>query len=90
MKAFILDPHASFTHTIAGRVDVGMWTIGERTLVLATNLNYAAAEFDIASMPALRAKVRAGRVRQVLDSGARVEGSVIRLESVGTGGFVVG
>ncbi|KAI0742968.1 hypothetical protein C8Q80DRAFT_1221302 [Daedaleopsis nitida] len=90
MKAFILAPHASFAHAEAGRVDVGMWTVGGRTLVLATNLNYAAAEFDLASVPALKAKARAGRVRQVLDSGAHAEGGVIRLESVGSGGFVVG
>ena len=93
MKDFILHPHASFTHAVVDRVDVGLWTVGARTLVLATNLNYAQAKVDLSRIPevgrALAVKARL-RARQALDSGARLEGHVVRLESVGTGGFVLG
>ena len=85
MKAFILDPHASFTHAFEGRVDVGMWTVGARTLVLATNLNYAQAEFDLHSVG-----LNALGAVQVLDSGASLSGHTITLESVGTGAFILG
>lgn len=89
MKAFILDPHASFTHAVAGRVDVGMWTVGERTLVLATNLNYVQAKFDVGSVKGVGEKTRRDAT-QVLDSGATLDGETIVLESVGTGAWVLG
>ncbi|KAI0354196.1 hypothetical protein OH77DRAFT_1426229 [Trametes cingulata] len=85
MKDFILNPHATFEHVVANRVDVGLWTVGGRTLVLATNLNYATAHFDLSGL-ALKSLV----ARQVFDSGAKLSGHVITLESVGTGGFIVG
>lgn len=89
MKEFILSPRARFEHVVTDRVDVGLWTVGARTLVLATNLNYAPARFDLSRVRgglALQALV----ARQVLDSGAKLRGHVIELESVGTGGFIVG
>ena len=90
MKAFILDPHASFPQTHVGRVDVGLWTLSARTLVLATNLDYATAEFDLGAVQAgLDARAARGAV-QVLDSGAKQEGRKVMLESVGTGAFVLG
>lgn len=89
MKDFILNPHATFTHVVSDRVDVGMWTVGLQTLVLATNMNYAEAKFDLASVKRLAAKTLLG-AHQVLDSGASLKGHVITLDSVGTGGFIVG
>ncbi|KAI0702177.1 hypothetical protein C8Q76DRAFT_755941 [Earliella scabrosa] len=93
MKDVILHPHASFTHAVVDRVDVRPWTVGTRTLVLATNLNYAQAKVDLSRIPevarALAVKARL-RSRLTLDSGARLEGHVVTLESVGTGGFVLG
>ncbi|OSD00692.1 hypothetical protein PYCCODRAFT_1437014 [Trametes coccinea BRFM310] len=89
MKDFILNPSAKFEHASVNRVDVGLWTVGGRTLVLATNLNYAEAHFDLSSVGgglALKALIP----RQVLDSGAKLSGHVITLESVGTGGFILG
>ncbi|TBU60013.1 hypothetical protein BD310DRAFT_947601 [Dichomitus squalens] len=89
MKEFILSPQATFAHVVSDRVDVGLWTVGARTLVLATNLNYEAKVFDMRSVKGLAAKTLLG-TKQVLDSGAEVQGHIISLESVGTGGFVVG
>ena len=89
MKEFILCPEARFAHVVRDRVDVGMWTVGARTLVLATNLNYEAKEFDLRGVEGLEAKTLFG-TKQVLDSGAMVRGHVISLESVGTGGFIIG
>ncbi|KAI0633087.1 hypothetical protein C8Q77DRAFT_1272023 [Trametes polyzona] len=88
MKDFILNPHATFEHVVADRVDVGLWTVGGRTLVLATNLNYAPARFDLSHVRGLALKAPAAR--QVLDSGAKLHGHVLELESTGTGGFVLG
>ena len=89
MKEFILCPEARFAHVVRDRVDVGMWTVGARVLVLATNLNYEAKEFDLRSVEGLEAKTLLG-TQQVLDSGAKLCGHIISLESVGTGGFVIG
>ena len=88
MKDFILSPQATFEHVVTDRVDVGLWTVGGRTLVLATNLNYATAHFDLTSVGGLALKALFSK--QVLDSGAKLSGHVITLESVGTGGFILG
>ncbi|KAH9914061.1 uncharacterized protein BXZ73DRAFT_92854 [Epithele typhae] len=90
MKAFILHPHASFEHTVVSRVDVGSWTVGDRTLVLATNLNYAETKFDLSSLKMPVDADAVGHAKQVLDSGAKLEGRKIVLESVGTGAFILG
>ena len=93
MKDYILSPKATFRGFVSDRVDVGLWTVGTRTLVLATNLNYAQAKVDLSRIPevgrALAVKARL-RAKQTLDSGAWLEGHVVTLESVGTGGFVLG
>ncbi|KAI0087549.1 hypothetical protein BDY19DRAFT_994867 [Irpex rosettiformis] len=83
MKEFILDPTATFSHVKVDRIDVGFWTVGKQTLLLATNLNYAPKTFSLDG-------VHAGKnVRQVFDSGATVSGREIVLESVGTGAFIL-
>ena len=91
MKEFILNPAATFSHAVADGVDVGLWTVGAKTLVLATNVNYAEAKFDLSSagVYGLAARALLG-VKQVLDSGATIERHVVTFESVGTGGFIVG
>lgn len=84
MKAFILSPAAAVRRFTAGRVDVALWTVGPRTLLLATNMNYADASVPLADVPEVRGK----RVTQVLDSGAKVAGGAVALEATGTGGFI--
>ncbi|KAH9851271.1 hypothetical protein C2E23DRAFT_831811 [Lenzites betulinus] len=88
MKDFILNPKATFEHVETDRIDVGLWSADGRTLVLATNLNYATARFDLSSVRGLALKALVAR--QVLDSGAKLQGHVVELESVGTGGFILG
>lgn len=85
MKDFILSPTASFRGVVKNRVDVGLWTVGTQTLLLATNLNYANATLELAA--AGFGAVR--EVTQVLDSGATLSKGVISFESVGTGGFIL-
>ena len=83
LKEFILDPTATFSHVKVDRVDVGIWTVGKQTLLLATNLNYAQSTLNLDS-------VHAGQsVQQVFDSGASVSGREIVFESVGTGAFIL-
>ncbi|KAJ3558919.1 hypothetical protein NM688_g643 [Phlebia brevispora] len=87
MKEFVLNPVASFRHVVQDRVDVGLWTVGAQTLVLATNLNYEETTLSLA-----KAGVHAvGMARQVFDSGAtlNVHTGTIALSSVGTGGFIL-
>ena len=58
--------------------------------MLATNLDYATAEFDLGAVQAgLNARAARGAV-QVLDSGAKLEERKVVLEGVGTGAFVLG
>ncbi|THH33377.1 hypothetical protein EUX98_g816 [Antrodiella citrinella] len=85
MKAFILNPAATFQRVISGRVDVGVWVVGRQTLVLATNLNYFATSFALASVQGLWV---GESVSQVFDGGAQVAGKEIQLQSVGTGAFI--
>lgn len=85
MQDFILSPSASFAHVSSSQVDVGVWTVGARSLVLATNLNYANATLPLASVPGVEGK----SVQQVFDSGASFAGGKFVFESTGTGGFVV-
>ncbi|GJE89062.1 hypothetical protein PsYK624_051540 [Phanerochaete sordida] len=86
MKEFILSPSASFAHIATGRVDIGVWTVDGRALVLATNLNYAAATVPLAGLPGVKGK----SVKQVFDSGASFAGGKFTFEATGTGGFIVG
>lgn len=84
MKNFILSPAATFRHLTSNRIDVGMWTVGGRTLLLATNLNYADESLSLADIPEARGK----KASQVFDSGAKASSGQITFESVGTGGFI--
>lgn len=81
MKDFILGPGAKKTQTSVDRVDVATWTVGGETLVLATNLNY---EEKTASVP----KGVSGRATQVLDSGAKLQGGKLVMDSVGSGAWI--
>ena len=85
MKDFILSPSAKFRHTTSNRIDVGLWTVAGRTLLLATNLNYANESLSLAGIPEAKGK----KVSQVFDSGAKATAGRIAFESVGTGGFIL-
>ena len=84
MKDFILSPKATFRHFTSDRVDVGLWTVGSKTLLLATNLNYEEVTLSLVDVEEVKGKTGA----QVLESGAKVQGSGIVFESTGTGGFI--
>lgn len=86
LKEYIMGDSASFQHIFFNQIDIGLWTVGSKTLVLATNLNYAEETFDLASIPGL---VTTPAV-QVLNSGATLSKSVISFTSVGTGAFILG
>ena len=85
MKEFILSPSASFQLVVSNRMHVGVWTVGRRSLILATNLNYNTTSFALASIRDLSVR----KVSQVFNSGAKLAGKEIELESVGTGAFIV-
>ena len=89
LKDYILNPKAFFQHQVVDRVDVGFWTVDGKTLVLATNLNYASKSFDLSKVPLVGDQAQAG-AKQVYDSGAKISGTTIQLDSTGTGAFIVG
>ena len=89
LKEYILNPKALFQHEVVHRVDVGTWTVGQKSAVLATNLNYAAKSVDLAKVPLVGDQTK-GAAKQVFDSGAKIEGTVIHLDGTGTGAFIVG
>ncbi len=85
LKQFILSPQATFQSVVSNRIDVGLWTVGRQTLVLATNLNYEQVSLSLGTV-----RISKGaKVDQVFDSGAKVSGSTLVFESVGSGGFIV-
>ncbi|CAL1698528.1 unnamed protein product [Somion occarium] len=85
MKEFILSPAATIGHAVVNRVDVTSWTVGSETLVLATNLNYNETTVPLSALHDL---TRGSLSQQVFDSGAKVQGEQIVLDSVGTGGWI--
>jgi len=64
VKAFIFSPHATFSRFVSNRVDVGMWTMGEDTLLLVASLNAHDAEL---ALP----RTDAQSLREVLNYGVR-------------------
>ncbi|KAM6493141.1 hypothetical protein JOM56_011275 [Amanita muscaria] len=98
MTRFIFDPSATFRHVSVLRVDVGLWTVGLETLVLATNLNYEPRKMTLED---LGFDISQATVTQVLNSGAVVLGAhgsdndmvnrnaELSFESTGTGGFII-
>jgi hypothetical protein len=90
---FLFSPNTTFTqYTSPGRIDVGLWTDGGKTLVLASNLNYANATLDLAGVPDVPGEISGGgwHTSQVLDSGGVVlDGTTMEFQSVGSGGFIL-
>ncbi|KAF8064328.1 hypothetical protein FPV67DRAFT_215032 [Lyophyllum atratum] len=86
MTRFILSPAASFRQVTVNRVDIGLWTVGSETLVLASNMNYAAVTIRLTDI-----SLKSKGIEQVLDSGAVVnhDKTGFTFESVGSGAFVV-
>lgn len=66
IKPFLFDPKASFRGETRQRVDVGVWTIGSRSLVLATNMNDGAAGIDLVGIVP---DVRRSTWREAFNSG---------------------
>ncbi|KAJ7935133.1 hypothetical protein B0H13DRAFT_519476 [Mycena leptocephala] len=66
MNSFIMSPTATINQiTFPNGIDVGLWTVGSQTLVLATNINYENLTLSMAQLHL------SGKVRQVLTA-ARV------------------
>ncbi|KAK0477002.1 hypothetical protein IW261DRAFT_300149 [Armillaria novae-zelandiae] len=84
---FILNPKAKFQQvTTSDFIDVGLWTVGKETLVLATNLDYEEKVLFLAQVG-----IAEEVAEQVFDSGAQVYvgGFSVTLEPVGSAGFIV-
>lgn len=88
MKTFILEPKSAFRRVTVARVDVGLWTKGNETLVLATNLNYEEAKVELSDL-GIGFYFGADDTTQIFDSGAALGGNTIVFEPVGSGAFIV-
>jgi hypothetical protein len=88
MTPFILSPSATFRQVTINLVDVGLWTVGAQTLVLASNMNYFTVSLSLSELGLPSPQVAA---TQVLNSGAQLDPSRQHLVfgSVGSGGFIV-
>ncbi|KAK0457025.1 uncharacterized protein EV420DRAFT_534866 [Desarmillaria tabescens] len=87
ITSFILDPNVNFQQvTTSDSIDVGLWTVGNKTLVLATNLDYEEKVLFLAQVG-----IAEEVAEKVFDSGAQVYigGFSVILESVGSAGFIV-
>ncbi|KAJ7130283.1 hypothetical protein C8R44DRAFT_775264 [Mycena epipterygia] len=86
VKTFIFSPHARFSHLTSDRIDVGMWTVDEQTLLLVANMNAQDAKLAIPLSDALD-------LREVLSYGVRRSAGVqkqigLELEGLGCGIFI--
>ena len=87
MTPYILNPTATFANATLGRVDVGMWSVSGKTLIVAVNLDYTEATLDLGELPmSMGGK---WKVEQVFDGGSAVSGSRVSLDSVGSGAFLL-
>ncbi|KAJ7198589.1 hypothetical protein GGX14DRAFT_469929 [Mycena pura] len=89
MNAFILSPAASIRQiTLPNGVDVGLWTVGSATLVVATNINNQAMSLSLAQ---LQLAGGPGTVKQVFNSGSSVssDGRTLHFDKIGSGAFIV-
>jgi hypothetical protein len=84
IKNFLFDPNATFSQLVSNRIDVGLWTVGSQTLLLATNLNYNEATLSLGAIPA-----SGKNLQQIFNSGSAVNGTDIRFQSVGSGAFLL-
>ncbi len=64
IKTFIFDSTASFSGSTTSRVDVGLWTVGERKLLMATNMNNATQSISLGDV-----FPRGAKATEVLNSG---------------------
>ncbi|KDR78230.1 hypothetical protein GALMADRAFT_245305 [Galerina marginata CBS 339.88] len=88
MTPFILNPSATFKQVTINRVDIGLWTVGGQTLILATNQNYFSVSVSLKDLHLPSPQPAAS---QVLDTGAKIDPARAHLlfDSVGTGAFIV-
>ncbi|KII90097.1 hypothetical protein PLICRDRAFT_40295 [Plicaturopsis crispa FD-325 SS-3] len=85
MKPYILSSSASFRRLVSSGIDVGLWSVGDTTLLLASNTNYAQSTLKLSDTG-----LGVGNVTQVFDSGARASGTdSITFDSVGSGAFLL-
>jgi len=84
LTPFIFASNATVKQMSSGNVDVGLWTVGSQTLVMATNLEYNTTTMDLSDLvgPGV------GDVTQVFNSGSVVNGTLVTFESVGSGAFI--
>lgn len=87
LTPFILSPQATFRQVTMNRVDIGLWTVGARTLALAANMNYATTNVDLASL----GLHTTAAIEQVFESGMSSASGRNRLTfgAVGSGAFIV-
>ncbi|TFK29193.1 hypothetical protein FA15DRAFT_664517 [Coprinopsis marcescibilis] len=88
LTPFILNSNASTRQMTVNRIDVGLWTVGNATLILATNMNYHDSVIDVEADLGLDNVVK---TTQFFNSGAKQSGDlhILVFESLGSGAFVV-
>ncbi|KAG6836204.1 hypothetical protein H0H93_010316 [Arthromyces matolae] len=90
MTPYITSPTAQFRQVAINGIDIGLWSVGSGTLVLATNTNYETATLPLKDLD-LNPNLAQGNIVQVLNSGSTIspDKSAFVFESVGSGAFVV-
>ncbi|KAH8114960.1 hypothetical protein DFH11DRAFT_1877283 [Phellopilus nigrolimitatus] len=95
IKQFIFNSSTSFSSLSQSGVDVGLWTLGGQTLVLATNLGNASASLSLALPGGSSSKATA---TQILDGGGSLQlggaagaggNATLNMDALGSAGFVV-
>jgi hypothetical protein len=70
ITSFLFDPKHTFRGLTQRRVDIGVWTVGARTLLLVTNLNDQTAGVDLVGVVP---GVKDAEWDEVLNTGATLE-----------------
>lgn len=89
IKSFIFDSTATFSGSTTNRVDVGLWTVAGRKLLMATNLNNAVQNISLGNV-----FPRGAKATEILNSGGSLAlppggASRITMEAMGSIVYVV-
>ena len=84
LTPFIFSHITSFRQVTVSKVDIGIWTVGRETMVLATNMNYEDVQVRWSDVG-----LSWGKIREVYAAEASTNSEGMRFGSVGSGAWIL-
>jgi hypothetical protein len=81
---FKFNPASRHRQVTMNRIDVGLWEMESKTLIVASNMNNKTAQIDLNDI-----NVELGSVTKLLAVGASIDSHVIKFDPIGSAAIVV-